>query len=26
VQSDHQIVRTMNELMAKAVSDIKAGR
>ncbi len=25
-QSDHQIVRTMNELMAKAVADIKAGR
>ncbi len=25
-QSDHQIVRTMNELMAKAVGDIKAGR
>jgi hypothetical protein len=26
VQSDHQISRTMNELMAKAVADIKAGR
>jgi len=26
VQSDHQIVRTMNGLMAKAVADIKAGR
>jgi hypothetical protein len=25
-QSDHQIVRTINELMAKAVADIKAGR
>ncbi len=25
-QSEHQIVRTMNELMAKAVADIKAGR
>lgn len=25
-QSDHQISRTMDELMAKAVSDIKAGR
>jgi hypothetical protein len=25
-QSDHQIIRTMNELMAKAVADIKAGR
>jgi hypothetical protein len=25
-QSDHQISRTMNELMAKAVGDIKAGR
>jgi hypothetical protein len=25
-QSDHQIARTMNELMAKAVADIKAGR
>jgi len=25
-QSEHQIVRHMNELMAKAVSDIKAGR
>ena len=25
-QSDHQIERTMNELMAKAVADIKAGR
>jgi len=25
VQSDHQISRTMNELMAKAVADIKAG-
>ncbi len=24
-QSDHQISRTMNELMAKAVADIKAG-
>ena len=26
VQSEHQIDRTMNELMAKAVADIKAGR
>jgi hypothetical protein len=26
VQSDHQISRTVNELMAKAVADIKAGR
>src|ERR1700687_5921230 len=26
VQSDHQISRTMTELMAKAVDDIKAGR
>ncbi|HUD87278.1 MAG TPA: DUF1476 domain-containing protein [Xanthobacteraceae bacterium] len=25
-QSDHQISRTMNELMAKAVTDIKEGR
>lgn len=25
-QSDHQISRTMNELMAKAITDIKAGR
>ena len=25
-QSDHQISRTMDELMAKAVADIKAGR
>ncbi len=25
-QSDHQIERTMTELMAKAVADIKAGR
>ena len=25
-QSDHQISRTMTELMAKAVADIKAGR
>jgi len=25
-QSDHQIARTMTELMAKAVADIKAGR
>jgi hypothetical protein len=25
-QSDHQIGRTMNELMAKAVTDIKEGR
>jgi hypothetical protein len=25
-QSDHQIHRTMTELMAKAVADIKAGR
>jgi len=24
--SDHQISRTMNELMAKAIADIKAGR
>jgi hypothetical protein len=26
IQSDHQISRTMNELMAKAITDIKAGR
>jgi hypothetical protein len=26
VQSDHQISRTMTELMARAVADIKAGR
>jgi hypothetical protein len=26
VQSDHQISRTVSELMAKAVADIKAGR
>jgi hypothetical protein len=26
VQSEHQISRTMTELMAKAVADIKAGR
>jgi hypothetical protein len=26
VQSDHQISRTMGELMAKAVADIKAGK
>ena len=26
VQSDHQISRTMDELMARAISDIKAGR
>jgi hypothetical protein len=26
VQSDHHISRTMTELMAKAVADIKAGR
>jgi hypothetical protein len=26
VQSDHQIRRTMDELMAKAVEDVKAGR
>ena len=26
VQSDHQISRTVNELMAKAVADVKAGR
>ena len=26
VQSDHQISRTMTELMAKAIEDIKAGR
>ena len=26
MQSDHQISRTMDELMAKAVADIKAGR
>ncbi len=26
VQSDHQIGRTMNELMARAIVDIKAGR
>jgi hypothetical protein len=25
-QSDHQIERTMNELMAQAIADIKAGR
>jgi len=25
-QSDHQISRTMTELMAKAVADVKAGR
>jgi hypothetical protein len=25
-QSDHQIARTMDELMARAVADIKAGR
>jgi len=25
-QSDHQIARTMNDLMAKAMADIKAGR
>ena len=25
-QSDHQIGRTMNDLMAKAMADIKAGR
>ena len=25
-QSEHQITRTMTELMAKAVTDIKAGR
>jgi hypothetical protein len=25
-QSDHQIRRTMEELMARAVSDLKAGR
>ncbi len=25
-QSDHQIARTMTELMAKAIADIKAGR
>ena len=25
-QSDHQIARTMNELLAKAVADIQAGR
>jgi hypothetical protein len=25
-QSDHQIRRTMEELMAKAVEDLKAGR
>jgi hypothetical protein len=25
-QSDHQIARTMNELMARAVEDIKAGK
>ena len=25
-QSDHQIERTMNELMARAIADIKAGR
>jgi hypothetical protein len=26
IQSEHQISRTMTELMARAVSDIKAGR
>jgi hypothetical protein len=26
VQSDHQISREMNELMAKAIADIKAGK
>jgi hypothetical protein len=26
VQSDHQISRTANELMAQAIADIKAGR
>ena len=26
VQSDHQIERTMNEFMAKAITDIKAGK
>ncbi|MBV9968668.1 MAG: DUF1476 domain-containing protein [Xanthobacteraceae bacterium] len=26
VQSDHQIRRTMDELMAKAIDDVKAGR
>ena len=26
VQSDHQISRTMDELMARAITDIKAGR
>ncbi len=26
VQSDHQISRTMTELMAKAIADIKAGK
>ena len=26
VQSDHQIVRTMSELMATAIADIKAGK
>jgi hypothetical protein len=25
-QSDHQISRTMNELMARAIADIKAGK
>jgi hypothetical protein len=25
-QSDHQIARTMTELMARAVADIKAGK
>ena len=25
-QSDHQIARTMNESMAKAIADVKAGR
>jgi hypothetical protein len=25
-QSDHQIARTMNDLMARAMADIKAGR
>jgi hypothetical protein len=25
-QSDHQIARTMTELMAKAIADVKAGR
>ncbi len=26
VQSDHQIARTINDLMAKAVADVQAGR